>query len=376
MLRCRDMRLSEFILHDMEAILAAWEKFARTLLPAAHGMTSLALRDHAQQILQAAAKDIQTPQTRAEQSEKSMGRAPALPDAAETAAQTHAVLRARGGFDVNQLVAEYRALRASVLRLWMDDGPIDETGLREMVRFNEAIDQAVAESVGHFHGQVEQARNLLLGMLGHDMRSPLQTILTTAAYLSAINAGEQVSKAADRLIRSGAAMQALLDDLTDFNRTRLGLGVKVTPAELELAAMAANELDQLRGAYPGRRIDFSVEGDARGRWDGARLQQLLRNLVSNALRHGAQDAPVRVALKCGDGDVCLEVSNWGPVLDPAVLENLFDPLRARAAGADDKSPSGLGLGLFIVREIARAHGGEVQFHTDDGKTTVSVRLPR
>jgi hypothetical protein len=94
-----------------------WEAFAATLLPGAAGMTPLALRDHAQPILEAVAKDLRTPQSREAQSEKSKGRARTLPGASATAAQTHAVLRARSGFDINQLVAEYRALRASVLRL-------------------------------------------------------------------------------------------------------------------------------------------------------------------------------------------------------------------------------------------------------------------
>ena len=145
------MRLAEFILQEMDAILAEWETFAGTLLPAAAGLDSLALRDHAQQILQAVAKDLETSQTREAQLEKSKGRAPKIAGAPETAAQTHGVLRARGGFDINQLVAEYRALRASVLRLWMDFSPSDKTSMEDMIRFNEAIDQAIAESVGHFH---------------------------------------------------------------------------------------------------------------------------------------------------------------------------------------------------------------------------------
>jgi hypothetical protein len=145
------MRLAEFILREMNAIVAEWEAFAATLLPAAAGMNALALRDHAQPILEAVAKDLSMDQTREAQSEKSKGRAPKIADAPETAAQTHAVLRARSGFDINQLVAEYRALRASVLRLWIDASPLDEPGIEDVIRFNEAIDQAVAESVGHFH---------------------------------------------------------------------------------------------------------------------------------------------------------------------------------------------------------------------------------
>jgi signal transduction histidine kinase len=371
------MRLAEFILNNMEAILAEWEAFAATLLPAASGMPPLALRDHAQPILEAVAKDLSTPQTREEQSEKSKGRAPRVASAPETAAQTHAVLRARGGFDINQLVAEYRALRASVLRLWVDASPLDETGVEDVIRFNEAIDQAVAESVGHFHAQVERARNLLLGMLGHDMRSPLQAIQATASGLAALSAGEQVSSAAARLIRSGAAMQALLDDLVDFNRTRLGLGIRVVPSDMDLAAAVADELEQLRGAHPDRQIELAATGDTCGRWDGARLQQLLRNLVSNAIRYAPPGTPVRVTLRGGEADVHLEVTNRGPTIEPSDLSQIFDPLkRGSARGDSHDARSGLGLGLFIVREIARAHGGEVQVRSGGGETTFAVRLPR
>jgi hypothetical protein len=371
------MRLAEFIRQDMEAILAEWEAFAATLLPAAAGMTALALRDHAQHILEAVAKDLTTPQTREAQSEKSKGRAPKVAGAPETAAETHALLRARTGFDINQLVAEYRALRASVLRRWMDAGPLDQPGMEDLIRFNEAIDQAVAESVGHFDAQVEQTRNLLLGMLGHDMRSPLNTILATSSYLAALNAGEQVSVSADRLIRSGAAMQALLDDLVDFNRTKLGLGVKVVPSDIDLAAVVTDELEQLRGAHPSRRIELSASGDSGGRWDGARLQQLVRNLVSNAIRYGSPDTAVRVALRGEEAEVRVEVTNSGLTIDPSALSQLFDPLKRGAAYGDSHDAwGGLGLGLFIVREIARAHGGEVEARSDGGETTFAVRLPR
>ena len=370
------MRLAAFILANMEAILAEWESFAATLLPEAR-MGPLALRDHAQHMLEVFAEDLGTPQTREEQSEKSKGRAEEDADAPETAAQTHAVLRARSGFDINQLVAEYRALRASVLRLWLDAGPLEHGGVQDIVRFNEAIDQAVAESVAHFHAQVDQSRNLMLGTIGHDMRSPLNTIVITASYLAALNTGAKVSDAAALLIRSGASIQALLDDLVDFNRTTLGLGLKVVPSDIDLGAVAANELEQLRGANPDRQIDLASSGDLRGRWDGPRLQQLLRNLVSNAIKYGSADAPVRVALRGEKADVRLEVTNTGQPIDASTRSEMFDPLvRGRVQDDSVDAPGGLGLGLFIVREIASAHGGDVEVRSARGETTFSVRLPR
>jgi signal transduction histidine kinase len=371
------MRLAEFILHNMEAILAEWEAFAASLLPAAADMVPHALRDHAQQILEAVAKDLTTPQTPVEQAEKSKGRVAKVFKAPETAAQTHAVLRAHSGFTINQLVAEYRALRASVLRLWIDASPLDQPGVEDVIRFNEAIDQAVAESVGHFHDEVERARYLLLGMLGHDMRSPLTTITMTASHLATMTAGEQVSAAAARLIRSGASIQALLTDLVDFNRTKLGLGLKVEPSDIDLAGVLADELEQLRGAHLDQRIELAATGDNLGWWDGARLQQLIRHLVSNAIKYGDPTKPVRVALRGEEANVRLDVTNSGSVIDASELRQIFDPLAGGSAqcGSHD-ARGGLGLGLFIVREIARAHGGEVEVRSEGKEMTFAVRLPR
>ncbi|WP_454741978.1 ATP-binding protein [Cupriavidus necator] len=369
------MRLADFILRDIGRIVAAWEEFATTLLPAARSLDSLALRDHAPQILRAVAKDLSTPQTSEAQREKSMGRAPKLLGAPETAAQTHALLRARGGFNVNQMVAEYRALRASVLRLWIGECQSVAPDLDDMIRFNEAIDQAVAESVDFFDAQVEQSRNLLLGMLGHDMRSPLQTIQTTASYLAALNAGEKVSEAAGRLIRSGARMNSLLDDLCDFNRTKLGLGINIAPADVDLADVVGDTVDQLRAAHPTRRIDLEVKGNAQGVWDRLRLQQLLSNLVLNAIGYGAQDKPVRVVVTGHEAEVRLEVRNSGPAIDRLTLERIFDPLR-RGPDQENKNADGLGLGLYIVSEIAKAHHGSIEARSDQTETVFDVRLPR
>ena len=152
------MRLADFILRDMESIVVEWEAFAATLLPAAASMTPLALRNEAKQILEAVATDLSTPQTKQAQIDKSLGRAPKVMGAPATAAQTHAILRARSGFDINQLASEYRALRASVLHLWTEACQLGEINLEDVIRFNEAIDQALAESVQFFSEQVERAR--------------------------------------------------------------------------------------------------------------------------------------------------------------------------------------------------------------------------
>jgi signal transduction histidine kinase len=371
-----DMPFADFILRNMEPILAEWDDFAKTLIPSAEGRTPLALRDHAKEILEALAKDLATSESREADSEKSNQPTPQLADAPETAAQMHAALRGRSGFNINQLVAEYHALRASVLRRWVQDG---EPEVAELIRFDAAIDRAIAEGVAHFAAQEERARNLLLGMLGHDMRSPLDSMVMTASHLAALNAGREVSAAAQRLIRGGASIKALLDDLVDFDRTKLGLGVKVKRSDVDLAAELAEEVEQLRGAYPDRQIELVVTGDNHGRWDGGRLRQVLRNLVCNAHQYGSPGAPIRVALRGEEADVWLEVINRGPSIDPIALSQIFDPLRR--AYTEGNRPGalvslGLGLGLFIVRQIAGAHGGEATVRCADGETAFAVRLPR
>ncbi|PRX21155.1 signal transduction histidine kinase [Paraburkholderia sp. BL18I3N2] len=371
------MRLSHFILDEMEAILVEWETFAATLLPAAQGMSSLELRDHARPILEAIARDLSTPQTRQAQLDKSRGLAPVLENAPETAAQTHAVLRARRGFDINQLCAEYRALRAVVLRLWQDKGGAQPLELDDVIRFNEAIDQALTESVSYFSSQVDRSRNLLLGMLGHDMRSPLQTIQMTAHHLAKLNDGEDISVAVARLIRSGARMQALLDDMVDFSRTKLGLGIRVVPAPVDVAALVGDELDQLRVAHGTQRVELDVKGDTGAVCDGRRIQQMVGNLVGNAIRYGEPAAAVKVAVIGEDREISIVVTNCGPAIPPSVLRRVFEPLE-RGPDAETRAGShdGLGLGLYIAREIARAHGGEVDAHSNESETVFTVRLPR
>lgn len=369
------MRLARYIERNMLAIVAEWEAFAATQLPAAATMQPLALRDHVEQILRAVVKDLDTAQDDATQEAKSLGRAPSRAGAPETAAQTHATLRAQSGFNINQLTAEYRALRASVLRLWMVGRAPQPDDLVDVIRFNEAIDQALAESVVFFTLQVDRSRNLLLGMLGHDMRSPLQTIQATAYLLSALNAGASVSEAAARLARSGERIKNLLEDLLDFGRTELGLGMPMRIEEVDVAGLFADELVQLRAAYPRRVIELQTRGNCRGAWDGQRLQQVLGNLVENALKYGSPDSAITVTLAADAGDLRFDVCNQGEAMDTAALEEMFEPLKQGQA-AEHARGDGLGLGLYIVREIAKGHGGDVRVQSRDGQTRFSVQIPR
>jgi signal transduction histidine kinase len=370
--------LPDFIQFEIEAILLEWETFAAAQLPAAAEMKSLALRDHAKQILQAIARDIRRPQTEEARTLKSMGRAPLLRDTSETAAETHALLRARSGFDIIQLAAEYRALRASVLRLWKDAGGVSsDEDFNDMLRFNEGIDQALAESISSFSVEIEGERNLLLGMIGHDMRNPLQAIRMTASYLQKLNAGDEIAAAAARLVFSGARLKAMLGDLSDFSRDKLGLGIEVSPHPIDLADVFLEEVQQLRTAHPTRRIDLSSAGELGGVWDAGRMHQVLGNLLSNALKYGKPGSTVEVVLAGIGDEVIFTVANHGVKIGDDALHAFFDPLsRGQHPQAHRDQDGGLGLGLYICRQIALAHRGSIQARSDENRTVFEVRLPK
>jgi signal transduction histidine kinase len=373
-----DSKLAEFITRNMQPILTKWEAFAATRLPAAEHMRQFELQDHARKILEAVVTDLGNLQTPEAQTAKSMGLA-SLPFAApETAAQTHAVLRAKSGFDINQLASEYRALRASVLSLWTEACYPADPPVADVIRFSEAIDQALAESIAFFSTHVEQARNLLIGMISHDLRTPLQTIQMTARHMQHLKTPDEFAEAAARMIRSGMRMNALLDDLLDYNRTTLGLGlsIRVAPAAIDLDSVCTDEIEQIRGAYPGHVIEIEVAGDCSGSWDAGRIQQMLSNLVVNALHYGAPGLPVRVSLQGSKlTEVRIQVANSGPAIDPAVLQRIFEPLQ-RGSSSAVANGAGFGLGLFIASEIAKAHGGDLTVTSDGLQTAFVARLPR
>ena len=143
------MHLSKFILSNLEEILSAWESFASTVLPE-NKFENLVLRDEAEEILKAIAIDMETAQTTSEQAEKSKGAAPSAEQ--DSAAELHAADRLRLGFNQVQVVSEYRALRATVIRLWAESSPeIDDSAMDQLIRFNEGIDQALSESDVSIH---------------------------------------------------------------------------------------------------------------------------------------------------------------------------------------------------------------------------------
>src|SRR5688500_2930570 len=178
------MRLSAFITANRKPILEEWEAFARSCTPASGSMDLVALADHANEMLTAIAKDLDTSQGGFEQEEKSRGNAPRPAGDPSTAAEAHGAARAGSGFTVEQMVAEFRALRASVIRLWTKEiGGLRPDDVEDLTRFNEAIDQSLAESVSRYTRDLDESKEIFLAILGHDLRSPLAAVLMSSEFM-------------------------------------------------------------------------------------------------------------------------------------------------------------------------------------------------
>jgi signal transduction histidine kinase len=372
-------RLSDFILENMESILQAWEDFARTIEPPALTMDDTELRDHAKLMLTDIATDLQTPQTSLEQSEKSKGKAPRGEQ--DTAAETHAEARLQSGYSVEQLVSEYRALRSSVLHQWTSQmASRQATDMEDVTRFNEAIDQALAESVARYAHLVKQSENMFLAILGHDLRNPLGTVITGATFvMRATDIPSKYVLAATRIFNSGQRMSKLIGDLIDFTRTHLGSGIPIKPKRMNLAEVCMNVVEELRTSHPERIIDFSSFAREDVFADDDRLAQVLSNLIGNALQYGARHEPIGVSISSTEQEVSVAVNNKGPVIPAAKLGSVFDPLVRLAAteNLDDVRETSLGIGMFIAREIVSAHNGSIAVESNEREgTTFRITVPR
>lgn len=374
------MTLSRFITENMEAIVKEWQTFAMTMEPAASTMSALALRDHAKPILLAIAKDIDSSQTAAAQADKSKGLAP-VGSNRETAAATHGALRLLSGFDMNQLGAEYRALRASVIRLWTqhEAKDMDSEVFEEMIRFNEAVDQAVAESTSRYAAELALSRDTFMAILAHDLRSPLSAITMLSFLMERSAPTDTVRKQSGQIQRSAKEMGAMISELLEYSRTQLGKGFPIHPKVCSIRVICRDAVEEVRSAHPQRPLELDVPQDLSALVDEARLRQALSNLLNNAVQHGAPATPISLTVRIDGKSMTMEVKNLGVPIPPESLQVIFDPLvqlSAKSAAKPDLPSTNLGLGLFIAREIALGHHGTLDVTSDlENGTVFTMRLP-
>jgi len=372
--------LGRFIREDVAQIVEEWTSFAGTRIAASKSMTTLALHDHVEEILDFIADDLESAQTGSEQLQKSQGDGPKAGGAQRSAAEVHADLRLDDGFDIDQMVSEYRALRACVVKLWgARKREWERADFDDLIRFNEAIDQAVAESLSHYTQTLDHSRNLFLGILGHDLRNPIGAILISGDRLAdfgPLNAKQ--AALTTRIKQSALRAVGILDDLLDLTRVQFGSDLPIHTDKMDMSVLSRQLVDEMRTAHPHRTIVLETTGDLEGEWDRLRMGQVLSNLISNAIAYGFKDSPVEVGVEGKPEEVVLLVRNRGVPIPQDKMRAIFDSLiRGDQGGQEPEGSTHMGLGLYITQKIVGAHGGTIGVTSSerDG-TRFILSLPR
>ena len=268
-------------------------------------------------------------------------------------------------FETRRMARDGRILDVSLTVSPVRDREGRIVGASKVVRDVTAEREASRES--------EKTRELFLGMLSHDLQNPLSTINVSVHTLRR-HASEADQKVLARISNSAGRMSRMIDQLLDITRSRLGPGIPIHPEDADLHRICQTVADEFEVLHPGR-IRVSADGDLRGLWDSDRLTEVLSNLVANAFKYGTPEEKVAIGASTSGKHVLLEVTNQGPEIPESLLPTIFDPFQ-RGAIDHHRGTGGLGLGLYIAREIVCAHRGEITVRSGAGETTFSVRLPR
>lgn len=349
------MSLPHFIHESLDDILAEWERDCG----AAPRAEPAVRRQHFGKVLRAVADEMKRLPASAA--------APSEDDAAD-ATRSHA----------GQLVGDYASLRASVVRQWRRRHPTPSASdLDDLVRFNEAMDRSLAELTATFSPSESQPNALFLGVLNHELRTSVASILMSAQVLTHRSTpGSPEAKAAQRILRSCEQLRQSLDALSDFTKVRLGAQLEIDRVPDDLGVLCRQALDAFARVDPERKIRLSADGDPSGNWDQARIREAIGALIGNAARFASRGSPVTIAVDGRAADeVTVTVHGDGTPIDIEALRTVFDPI-ARVE-SENATYAGLGLGLFMVRKVVDAHGGRVSVDAaPELGTTFTVVLPR
>ncbi|CAH1663950.1 MULTISPECIES: HAMP domain-containing sensor histidine kinase [unclassified Chelatococcus] len=326
------------------------------------------------------ADDIETSQTPREQTDKSRGLGPEDSPFAQSAAEVHATLRLGDGFDIDQMVSEYRALRASVVKQWMaGKEALAATDLDELTRFNEAIDQAMTESVAKYTEIVTNSRNIFLGVLGHDLRNPIGAASMAAQAMVKMGVtGARQTRLASQIVDTTQRATAILNDLLDITRSAFGADLPMVKAPMNMGQLAIQLRDEMRALSEGRSIETEIIGNTEGEWDRIRIGQVFSNLIGNAIQYSPPASTVSVTVSDRQEKVVVSVNNEGAPISSEKIKTIFDFMtRGNETDVGGEVTTNLGLGLFIAKKIVSAHVGEITVTSDANTgTTFTVILPR
>lgn len=346
---------------EVDKITTAWEHVVVLRLPDLQRLGRAALLDHMPEFLFGLAAWID--------GDEETGR-----KGFTALVQGHALQRLGHGIGLDTLSMEYQVMRSVILTHVLErEAARDVAGA--FVRLNEGVDYAMNQAVQQYTGQRDEIRQRFVGILGHDLRNPLNAIALAAEQIATMPCDEPKHRQATDVIRRSAdRMNRMVADVIDFTHARIGQGIPAVPTACVMSEIVEEAAGELRLAHPTRTLRVDAEGDTSGTWDRDRVLQVVSNLIGNALQHGRDPVIVRVTEAPNRRSVILRVENSGPRIPPQSLARLFDPFHQ---GAQHRGPrEHLGLGLFIVEQVAIAHGARVEVTSDDALTAFQITWPR
>jgi signal transduction histidine kinase len=275
------------------------------------------------------------------------------------------------GVGLETLTREYSKLRMVVMRKL--NGLLGDAANREsLVRMHEGMDRAISFAMHRYASHREEVRERFITILGHDLRDPLSTVIISANMLAANPALDREHRmVASRISRACNRMQRMINDVLDFARGHLGGGIPALPSQSDMGDIVKAATDEAVGANPQRMITCEVSGDLHGSFDRDRVHQAISNLIGNAVHHSQDRIEVRAF--ADHHAVITEVTSHGAPIPEAIRRRLFDPFASFDSGSPQR---GLGLGLYIVQQIALAHGASCDVDSNATGNVFRIRWPR
>lgn len=368
------MKVADFIRKHSEEIAKEWEAFARTCAPAASEMNVAQLRDHILPLLRFVADDMDTPQTTFEQNEKAQGRQPLVPGEASEAEQ-HAAARIIDGFTIDQVIGEFRALRASVLRLWAQHRDSDQqapiTEPAQITRFNESIDQMLSESVVR-HARLEARarehstrRDAFLATLSHELRGPFAAIVNGVHIVEAAGAtNASLAPVAAMMARQAQHLRRLLDDLLDLARiSRDRLSISCAPTDIRKCVQDAVDANREAHTRPAHVLKLDMPAaPVVGEVDGTRIMQVISILLNNAINYSPAGSRIELSLNHDHEYARVSVRDEGIGISADVLPHIFEPFHV--THENNLAKQGLGIGLALARRLVELHAGSLEARSE------------
>ncbi len=339
---------------EVHAIEKAWETQVLADVPELGSLPRTMLIDHLPEFIDGLASWLEG----------------AKPESFRALTDGHALSRQRAGVPIEIVLAEYSTLRRVIIDAVLRYIPADELA-STLASLNTGMDAAMNDAVRRYVSARDEVRDRFVAMLGHDLRDPLGVVMISASVLETRGLNDPERSAVGHMKTAAERMERMIADVLDFARGRLSGGIPVNPALADMAEICRLAVDEAN-ANAALPIKLETSGDLKGAFDSDRIRQALSNLLRNAQSYGGGDVEVRA----WEGDdrkvVFTTVTNHGPMIPAAQIPTLFDPFKR---GTDART-RGLGLGLYIVREIANAHGARCTVQSSPEETVFSIEWPR